>query len=197
MRWARYLRQGFIEVAGNRYDLTHMRGPSFELAIAATPRYPALMLRIEVEFTSHCVSFGPKEGEALDFDTLGHERLILDHRDVPRAFCFDRYRWSLSLPEQVRTLDGHYCNFTGQGNWLVIRAIDDQGVAVDYEIYFRLRRHDDNTLRMVIESAYVRTPGSPGPGIPHDRKGRIRFQVMAAKVARGEPLRDPSHQHRR
>ncbi len=39
-------------------------------------------------------------------------------------------------------------------------------------------------------------PGTPGPGVPHDRKGRIRFQVMAAKVFRREPLRDPSH-HRR
>ena len=105
MRWIRYLRQGFIEVAGDRYDLTHMRGPTFELAIAATPRYPALMLRIEVEFTSHCVSFGPKDGEVLDFDALGQDRRILDHRDVPRAFCFDRYRWSLSLPDLVRTLE--------------------------------------------------------------------------------------------
>ena len=196
MQWIRYLRQGFIEIADTRYDLTHMRGPAFELAVAATARYPALTLRIEVEFTSHCVSFGPKAGEALDFDALGHGRRILDHRAVVRAFCFDRYRWSLSLPDLIRTLDGHFCNFTGQGNWLVIRAIDDQGRDVDYEIYFRLRRHDKNALRMVVESAYIRAPGTPGPGVPHDRKGRIRFQVMAAKVFRGEPLRDPSH-HRR
>lgn len=195
MKWIRYLQQGFIEVAGNRYDLTHMRGPTFELAIAATPRYPALTLHIEVVFTSHCVSFGPKDNEVLDFDTLGHDRLILDHRDVPRAFCFDRYRWSLSLPELIRTLDGHHCHFTGYGNWLVIRAIDDQGHEVDYEIYFQLRRHGEDTLRMVVESAYVRAPGAPGPGVPHARKGRVRFHVMAAKVARGESLRDPgAHQ---
>lgn len=196
MRWVNCIRQGFIEVSGQRYDLSHMRGPTFELAIAATARFPALILRIEVEFTSHCVSFGPKDGETLDFDALGQDRRILDHRQVARAFCFDRYRWSLSLPTLVRTLDGHFCNFTGQGNWLVIRAIDDQGREVDYEIYFRLRRHDKHALRMVVESAYVRAPGTPGPGVPHDRKGRIRFQVMAAKVFRGEPLRDPSH-HRR
>jgi len=196
MKWMHYVGQGFIEVGGTRYDLSHMRGPAFELAIAATAHYPALTLRIEVEFTSHCVSFGPKDGETLDFDALGQDRRILDHRQVARAFCFDRYRWSLSLPALVRTLDGHFCNFTGQGNWLVIRAIDDQGREVDYEIYFRLRRQAGDALRMVVESAYVREPGSPGPGVPHGRKGRIRFQVMAAKVFRGEPLRDPSH-HRR
>ncbi|MBB5217318.1 hypothetical protein [Parapusillimonas granuli] len=196
MKWVSCISQGFIEVSGQRYDLSHMRGPTFELAIAATARFPALTLRIEVEFTSHCVSFGPKEGETLDFDALGQDRRILDHRQVARAFCFDRYRWSLSLPTLVRTLDGHFCNFTGQGNWLVIRAIDDQGREVDYEIYFRLRRHDKDALRMVVESAYVRALGTPGPGVPHDRKGRIRFQVMAAKVFRGEPLRDPSHNRR-
>lgn len=196
MQWIRYLRQGFIDVACTRYDLTHMRGPVFELAIAATTRYLALTLRIEVEFTSHCVSFGPKPGETLDFDVLGHDRLILDHRAVARAFCFNRYRWSLSLPALVQTLNDHYCNFTGHGNWLVIRSIDDQGQAVDYEIYFRLRRHEGNTLRMVVESAYVRLAGTPGPGVPHERKGRVRFQVMAAKVFRGEPVRDPSRQRR-
>lgn len=57
----------------------------------------------------------------------------------------------------------------------------------------RLRRHDKNALRMVMESAYVRAPGT---GVPHDHKDRMRFQVMAAKVFRGELLRDPSH-HRR
>jgi len=196
MKWIGYLRQGFIDVAGTRYDLTHMRGPSFELDIAATARYPALKLRIEVEFTSHCVSFGPKGDETLDFDALGHDRRILDHREVARAFCFERYRWSLSLPDLVRTLDGHYCNFTGQGNWLVIRTTNDLGQEVDYEIYFRLRRYGGNTLRMVVESAYVRLPGTPRPGLPHERKGRVRFHVMAAKVFRGESLRDPSH-HRR
>jgi hypothetical protein len=139
---------------------------------------------------------GPKVGETLDFEALGLDRRILDHRQVARAFCLDRYRWSLSLPTLVRTLDGHYCNFTGQGNWLVIRTIDDQGREVDYEIYFRLRRQSGTVLRMVVESAYVRAPGSPSPGVPHERKGRIRFQVMAAKVFRGESLRDPSH-HRR
>jgi hypothetical protein len=54
-----YVRQGFIEAGGVRYDLSHMRGPTFELAVGATARYPALTLRIEVEFTSHCVSVGP------------------------------------------------------------------------------------------------------------------------------------------
>lgn len=196
MRWIQYLQQGFIEVESQRYDLMHMHGPVLELAIAATPRYRALMLRIQVEFTSHCVSFGPKAGQALDFDVLGQDRRILDHRNVARAFCFDRYRWSLSLPDLIRTIERHDCNFTGQGNWLVIRAIDDQGREVDYEIYFRLRRLGEHTLRMVVDSAYVRAPGSPGPGIPHARKGRIRFQVMAAKIARGEPLRDPGRNRR-
>lgn len=196
MKWLEHLQRGFIEVAQVRYDLAHMIGSPFDVAIAATNRFPALTVHIQVEFTSHCVSFGPKKGEDLDFQTLGGERLIRDHRNVARAFCFDRYRWSLRLPGLVRTLGNHACYFTGQENWLVIRDIDDLGQPVEYEIYFRLRRRPPNALRLVIESAYVRDPGRPGPGLPNSRKGRIRFQMMAAKVFRGEPLRDPSHNRR-
>lgn len=196
MKWLEHLQRGFIEVAHVRYDLAHMIGSSFELVIAATDRFPALRCHIEVEFTSHCVSFGPKEGEELDFRILGSDRLIRDHRNVARAFCFDRYRRSLQLPDLVRTLSDHCCYFTGQGNWLVIRVIDDRGLSVKYEIYFRLRRRIANVLRLVIESAYVRDSGRPGPGLPHSRKGRVRFMVMAAKVLRGEPLRYPSYSPR-
>jgi hypothetical protein len=196
VRWFRYLQQGHIEVARQRYDLSHLRGRTVALAIFATARYPSVQLSIEVEFTSHCVSFGPKADKVLDFNSLGFDRRIVDHRGVERAFCFDRYRWSLSLPELVRSLNVEYCNFTGWGNWLVVRLLDDRGRLRDYEIYFQLRRHGANTLRMVIESAYIREPGSPGPGIPHARKGRIRFQVMAAKIARGESPRDPHHRQR-
>ncbi|MGF6260511.1 hypothetical protein OKW49_001412 [Paraburkholderia youngii] len=51
-------------------------------------------------------------------------------------------------------------------------------------------------LRLVIESAYVRNPGSPQapgkPGIPRNRRSIVRFRVMAAKILRGESIRDPS-----
>lgn len=111
---------------------------------------------------------------------------------MARAFCFDRYRWSLQLPGLVRTLGDHACSVTGQENWLVIRGMDDQGRPVEYEIYFRLRRRMPNVLRLVIESAYVRAPGRPAPGLPNSRKGRIRFQVMAAKVFRGNRYAIPA-----
>lgn len=193
MRWLEHLQRGYIEVGMVRYGLMHMIGSSFDLIIPESGRYPALTARIAVEFTSHCVSFGPKLGEKLDFEVLGNDCLIRDHRNIARAFSFDRYRWSLQLPDLVQRLSEHMCYFTGQGNWLIIRGIDDQGHFVDYEIYFRLRRRAPSMLRLVIESAYVRDLDRPKPGLPTSRKGRVRFRVMVAKVLRGEPLSDPSH----
>jgi hypothetical protein len=56
-----------------------------------------------------------------------------------------------------------------------------------------LRKHDEiaNALRLVIESAYVRIPGNPGPGSPSKHGNVVRFKTMAAKRLRGEPIRSP------
>jgi hypothetical protein len=70
--------------------------------------------------------------------------------------------------------------------------IDDKGRRCEYEVFFRLRRGDaPRTLRLVVESAYVRDPAKQKPGLPRSRRGRIKFAVMAAKTLRGESVRDP------
>ncbi|MFP4893698.1 hypothetical protein [Paraburkholderia sp. EG304] len=132
----------------------------------------------------------------LDFEVLGDARTIFDHRNVARAFCPDRHRWSLKLPAIIAQLAERRCYFTGRSNWLVIEDIDDRGETVEYEVFFRLRRAAAAQLRLVIESAYVRTPGSPQaagkPDIPRNRRSIVRFRVMAAEILRGESIRDPS-----
>jgi hypothetical protein len=40
--------------------------------------------------------------------------------------------------------------------------------------------------------AYVWDADKGKAGIPRNRRGRIKFPVMAAKVLRGEPIRDPA-----
>lgn len=59
--------------------------------------------------------------------------------------------------------------------------------------FLRLRQLAPGMLRMVIESAYVRKAADRGTGVPRSRKGAIRFYVMALKILRGDPLRDPRH----
>jgi len=197
MTWFTILRQGHIDVAGARYDLGHLLASSFTLAIPASPKYPAVVATVRVEYTSHCVSFGPNdESVPFNFEVIGADRKIVDHRRVARAFCFDRHRWSLQLPAIIAQLQDQRCYFTGHSNWLVIEDIQDDGVTVEYEVFFRLRHIDANTLRLIIESAYVRDPAKERPGIPSKRRSIVRFRVMAAKTLRGEPIRDPNHNRR-
>ncbi|KWN83012.1 hypothetical protein [Burkholderia stagnalis] len=193
MRWRELLQQGYADIAGQQYDLTHLIGGLISLTIPASGKYPEIVATMSVEYMSHCVSYGPADdGPPLDFEQLGHARRVLDHRNIERAFCFDRHRWSLQLPGIVGRLEAYTCYFTGRENWMVMELIDDQGQKVEYEVFFRLRRGAEaNTLRLVIESAYVRNPDRGGPGIPRSRRGKIRFAVMAAKTLRGEPIRDP------
>ena len=196
MKWLTLLQRGYIAVGDQRFDLEHLVGQEFDLIVPASGSYPEIKISIQVEFTSHCVSFGPINGQKLDFDVLGLERKIYDHRHVPRAFCQDRYRWSLQLPAIIYSLDQQQCYFSGQGNWMLVKGIDDQGKLVDYEIFFRLRQLAPAMLRMVIESAYVRKAPDRGAGVPRSRKGAIRFYVMALKILRGDQLRDPRHSHK-
>ena len=191
MHWKSALQQGRITVAGAAYDLSHLLSKAFQLSIPATEKYKAIEVTIQVEFTSHCVSFGADKGTPpLDFTVLGVERRLLDHREEERAFCFDRYRWSLNLPSIIQNLNHQKCNFTGHSNWMVVECINDQGVALKYEIFFRLKRESALCLRLVIESAYVRT-NTGTLGSPTNRRSVVRFSVMVAKTLKGEPIRNP------
>jgi hypothetical protein len=193
MQWHQILKQGHLQVDGKRYDLTHLLGSVVEFTIPPSDRYPRLAVSMRVEYTSHCVSYGPPaNGKPFDFTSLGPARRIHDHRGIERVFCFERYRHSLQLPQVISKLDAHTCYFTGRENWLVIEHIDERGRRSEYEVFFRLRRGEaPHTLRLVVESAYVRDTDRSRPGIPRNRRGRIKFAVMAAKILRGEPIRDP------
>lgn len=196
MKWLTLLQRGYISIHGQRFDLEHLIGQKFDLSVPSSANYPEVRMSIQVEFTSHCVSFGPTNEQKLDFDVIGIERRIYDHRKVARAFCLDRYRWSLQLPAIIYSLNQQRCYFSGQGNWMLVKGMDDQDKLVDYEIFFRLHRLAPLTLRMVIESAYVRKAPGRGAGVPRSRKGAIRFHLMALKILRGEQLRDPRHSHK-
>jgi hypothetical protein len=192
MQWISILRQGYIDVASVRYGLAHLVASAFTLAVPASAKFAALVATVHVEYTSHCVSVGPGATSSLDSEAPGGCGRILDHRHVARTFCAERHRWSLRLPEIVAQLGERRCYFTGHSNWLVIEDITDRGDPVEYEVFFRLRRAGASALRLVIESAYVRDASRGKAGIPRNRRSIVRFRVMAAKILRGEPIRDPN-----
>ena len=191
VQWVSFLRQGYIDVASVRYGLSHLVASVFTLVIPASERFAASTAFVHVEYTSHCVSVGQAAQGGLEMDADGMNCGILDHRNVARKFCADRYRWSLRLPAIVAQLGEKRCFFTGHSNWLVIEDFTDRGEPVEYEVFFRLRRLGANALRLVIESAYVRDPSRGSAGIPRNRRSVVRFRVMAAKILRGESVRDP------
>ena len=192
MQWISILRQGYIDVASVRFGLSHLVASAFTLAIPASAKFASIAATVHVEYTSHCVSVGPGANGSLDFEALGADCKILDHRQVARAFCAARHRWSLRLPTIVAQLGERRCYFTGHSNWLVIEDITERGDPVEYEVFFRLRRAGASALRLVIESAYVRDPGRGPAGIPRNRRSIVRFRVLAAKILRGESIRDPN-----
>lgn len=193
MQWQDYLRQGHIVVQGQRYDLSHLLATCVEITIDENGGFPARTIIMHVEYLSHCVNFGARSRDVpLDFEALGHSRRMMDHQHEARAFCFDRYRWSRQLPAVISSLNDEICHFGKHANWLVVRVIDDVGEEVEYSIYFRMRKGDAaGTLRMVIESAYVRGAEKASPGTPKKRKNRMRFKTIAAKTLRGEAIRHP------
>lgn len=192
MQWQHLLQQGYIKVANERYDLSHLMSCILPLNIAASGKHAAISTHLFVDFQSHCVSFGTEDGAPpLDFETLGQERYLIDHRKTPRAFCFNRHRWSMQLPRIVQEIVQYKCYFTGKHNFVVVDGFDDNGQLARYEVFFDLRRlPKSDGLRMEIESAYVRTrPGLPDIASKWDR--HIKFTVLAAKVYREKPLRAP------
>ncbi|WP_322055246.1 hypothetical protein [Paraburkholderia bannensis] len=193
MRWQDYLRQGHIVVQGQLYDLSHLLAANVEINIDGNGGFPARKITMHVEYLSHCVNVGARsKDEPLDFEVLGHSRRMIDHQRQERAFCLDRYRWSKQLPAVIASLNDEVCYFGKHANWLVVRVIDDEGKEVQYSIYFRMRKGDAaGTLRMVIESAYERGAEKPSPGMPKNRKSKMRFKIIAAKTLRGDAIRHP------
>jgi hypothetical protein len=193
MKRPNLLKRGYADIGGTRFVIDHLRDETFVVVLPASTHNARLEATVRVEYTSHCVSYGPRAGAMIDFAVIGFERRLFDHRGVARAFCFDRHGWSLSLPAIVKTLADRKCHFTGHGNWFVVEDIDDHGETVEYEVFFILRRDSGKSLRLVIESAYVRDAGGEATGAKKNRRGTVRFKVIVAKRLRGETVRNPAY----
>jgi len=189
--WPVLLSNRTLTVAGKEYFLGHLHSFGFDLVIPASGKYAEQVIPIHVEFSSHCISIGPKDDEKeFDFSEIGHDHLIIDHRRKNRKFCPVRYEWSRRLPRLVGEIGEMKCYFAKYENWMIISGIDHEGCTVDYEVFFQLTKMGSK-LKLFIESAYVRLPGEQGPGTPSDKSSIVRFKVIAAKRMRNEPIRRP------
>ena len=190
--WENFKRIGYIEIGGNQIDLSHLSDKIYQFTIEASGNYPEINASMLVQYGSHCVSWGPRHGEVIDFTVHGDERRIIDGNDIHRCFCENRYQWSKNLPNIFSTLVDRHCFFTGRQNWLTIEILDPSGEHLEYEVFFRITRQSTHMLRVYVESAYVRNSSHlRSRPMPRRRRDKVRAKVLLAKRLRGEALRPP------
>lgn len=135
----------------------------------------------------HCFTRGPNahHGEGLyQVDRTLHYR---DSRET-RIFSFDRYNLSFRLPEIAKSLGERTCSHTGKGNFFVIEPVLIGGERKAYEVYFRVSRTGKNSLRLYVETAYVRDSDRESS---QPRWRKINFFVIAYNTRSGRGIRAP------
>lgn len=194
MRWEKIKEKGFIEIDGRRYSLSHLQDCSQPLHLPASDKKPAINTHLYIQYSSHCVSVGPKNNGTFDFSTIGQDKMIQDHRGIQRRFCPDRYELSKQLPSIFKSILDKKCVFTGKHNWLVIELVCEHGVTREYEIYFTARKSDKpkSGIRVVVESAYIRDAEMVSRRPKNfKRQQKIKGTTLFAKIHRGEPTKPP------
>ncbi len=192
MDWNVVKTNGYIEVDGNRQDLTHLSDSIYNFTINATDKYPAKDIDVLVQYSSHCVSWGSKQNQKIVFSIHGEGRRIIDDKGNHRCFCDSRYILSKKLPEIFSSFPEYKCFFTGRENWLIIEILDPFGNRDEYEIFFNLTRQGNRMLRLYVESAYVRDERSEiRKPANFKHRDKIRASVLLVKKLRGEGIRKP------
>lgn len=194
MDWNTIKANGQIEVDSHSYDLSHLEDARYHFTIPGNKTNDELKCELLVQYSSHCVSWGPKKNTAIDFSEHGEDRCVIDDKGIHRCFCDKRYQLSKSLPDIFATFDTRSCLFTGFDNWMTIDIQDPSGQRIDYEIYFNLTRQSSTLLRVYVESAYTRDKEDINKRPKASRrKDKVRAKVLMAKKLRGESIRRPNN----
>ncbi len=191
--WSDHQKAQHIEIGGVCWLLGHLQGGTQTLVIPAASGNPAVTLTLSIEFSSHCISRGPKQNQPIDFQVLGHEYLVIDHRNVRRAFHPERYALSFLLPDVIASFSERRCFFTGRENFLTLELSSSmQGYAAGahYEIYFNVRKGEvKNTLIVFIESAYVRDGMADNQPINFKKADKIKAWKLFLNKSRGKSIK--------
>lgn len=200
MNWKEIKERGVITVSGKEYDLAHLNDVHYRFTVEATKDSPDISFGVQVLFSSHCVSWGAKNGTLIDFHVHGRDRRIYDHRGQERCFCEDRYELSKQLPDIFSRFLDYKCFFTGHGNWLLVEIVDDQGNKSEYEVYFDIKKGDGQQLVINVESAYIRNLSRKAtqPNLAKLKlKDKVKAKVLAIKKLKGETIRAPRKSRQR
>lgn len=191
--WPDHLARGFIEISGVRHSLEHLR-PFAYVAQIEESNGVVTAVQVSVEFSSHCVSKGPRKGQHFDFSRLGHSLLVIDERRIWRKFLAARHTASTVLPEIIRTLVERPCLFTSQTNFLTMELcelIPEYPTGTQYEVYFNVKRLGNLSVLVFVESAYVRDEDSDNDPYKFKKDNRIKGWRLLLNRGRGRPVRRP------
>ena len=74
-----------------------------------------------------------------------------------RLFDFRRYELSKQLPEIIQTLPTRKPRHnSNRRNFFSVEIITENGVTVEYNIFFKVKKVSKGRLEMIVETAFVR-----------------------------------------
>lgn len=194
--WPDHQAARHIEIDGVCWLLDHLRDSTFQVDVPPANGQAGVLLTVNVEYSSHCVSRGPKKNQQIDFHVICTSRMVIDHRQVRREFKESRHELSFLLPGIINTLRDRKCFFTGRENFLTLelgRILPGYDENTKYEVYFNVRRDDKkNTLKLYVESAYVRDDDADNEPMNFKKSDKMTAWKLLLKKARGEPVKGPT-----
>lgn len=168
---------------GTTYDLTHLYPKRLVYRQEAKGGKPERVYEVDVIFSIHCFTRGIKPGENPDQNLL-----YADTRES-RVFDFQRYHLSKALPAIVEDLHRKKCHHSGKGNFFVVEIVNQEGVRLNYEIYFDASRSSKKeVVNLYVQSAYVRDEAHRGNA---PKKKPIGFSIILFNILNNKPIRIP------
>ncbi len=167
-----------FELGGVRYDLRHLHPRTFKFERPAQSGKPAVIFTVDVIFSLHCFSHELPTGE------YDRDLTYSDARET-RLFDFERYELSKRLPGIIETMAQRKCLHTGHGNFVAVEVIREDGVSVNYHVFFTASKSArKGRVNIYIQSAYV-----PDRKVGTSKKP-IGFLIILHNTLNKLPIRD-------
>jgi hypothetical protein len=139
--------------AGRVYNLAHLHLFTLRYERPSEGSNPAEVYKVDVIFTLHCFSRAPKTWEQYD------KNLIYSDGNENRISDFRRYELSKQLPEIIRSLpERKPFHNSDRRNLFTVEVITGDGVMVEYDIFFKVRKISKGRLELIVETAFIRDP---------------------------------------
>lgn len=175
---------------GKQYELSHLNAFYTRFIQPAQGEKTEKTYSCLVEFSHHCFTKSPNLHKGESLDDYPYELRYTTEKET-RIFCFERYALSTQLPEIIRNMDKHKCFFTSANDkFLTIRVQTTQQQAVDYEIYFSLKKSTQCDIHLFINSAYLRSGYYP-QAHPNIRRKPISLFVLLHNTLHNKKIKRP------